>query len=313
MRILVYDDALSLDGACVVALGFFDGVHLGHRDLLTRAKEEAVSRNLPLCVFTFSSESEGLKRGSGRIYDTETRLQLLSDLGVDIAVICDFALVCNLSAEEFCEDILLHRLHAVLAVSGFNFRYGRGARGNSTTLKETMQGHGADALCIGAYLTEDGEVLSTTKIKALLDTGKTEQANAYLGAPYRFSTVVEEGLHLGRSYGVPTINQSFPCGIYIPRGGVYRSVAIVDGVPYHAVTNIGTCPTFGERPIHAETFVAGEGFSLYGKKITVYLLGYLREEMQFPDAQALKMQIIVDKNRAITENGEIQWLATGQN
>ena len=313
MKTLIYHDNLTLDGECVVALGFFDGVHLGHRDMLSRAKRVAQEKSLPLCVFTFTSESEGIKADSLRIYDTETRLSLLDNVGTDIVVACDFSLVKGLSADEFCENILLAKLHARVAVCGFNFRYGKGASGNAQTLKETMQSHGKECLIVNAYLMEDGVPLSTTKIKDFFTKGNIEQVNACLGAPYVLSTTVEEGLHLGRGYGIPTINQSFANGTLIPKSGVYRSACIVDGVAYHALTNIGSCPTFGERPIHAETYIVGEGFSLYGKKVQVYLLGYLREEKRFDDAESLKMQILVDKNRAITENGEIQWLATGQN
>ncbi len=313
MRTLAYSDSLFLDGECVVALGFFDGVHLGHRDMLRRSKSEALARNLPLCVFTFTSESEGLKRESGRIYDTQTRLLLLEEALVDIAIVCDFSLVRNLTAEEFCEEILIKRLHASLAVCGFNFRYGKGASATAENLKETMRRSQRDCLIVEAYLTEEGAPLSTTKIKALLANGNIDLANAYLGKPYLLCSKVEEGLQLGRTYGIPTLNQSFPKGTSIPKSGVYRSVAIVDGIAYHSLTNIGVCPTFGERPLHAETFIVGEGFSLYGKKIKVYLLGFLRDEMRFSSAESLKMQILVDKNRAITENGEIQWLATGQN
>ena len=313
MRVYRYSESFVLDGECVVALGFFDGVHLGHRDMLARAKAEAEKRALPLCVFTFTSESEGLKAGNGRIYNTEERLTLFEELGVDITVTCEFSLVRDLSPEDFLEKILLSSLHASLAVCGFNFRYGKGAKGTSETLRMEMQERGKDALTVEAYLVENGEPLSTTKIKALLAEGKTEQANIYLGKPYFLTSIVERGLRLGRSYGIPTVNQSFREGAFLPKTGVYRSVAIVDGTPYNAVTNIGACPTFGERPIHAETFLIGEGFDLYDKKITVYLLGYLREEKRFSDAESLKKQILVDKNKAISENGEIQWLATGQN
>ena len=313
MKALLYHKGLTLDGECVVALGFFDGVHLGHRDMLSRAKSVAHSKALPLCVFTFTSESEGFKGNNNRIYDTEARLLLLEEVGADIVIACDFALVRHLSPEEFCEDILISSLHAKVAVCGFNFRYGKGACGTASTLRETMQSHGRECLIVEAFLTETGEPLSTTKIKTLFTEGRMEEVNAYLGRPYFLSGLVEEGLHLGRSYGVPTVNQSFPKGTLIPKNGVYRSVAIVDGLAYHAVTNVGACPTFGSRPVHAETFIVGEGFTLYGKKIRVYLLGYLREEKQFENAEHLKAQILTDKNRAITENGEIQWLATGPN
>lgn len=313
MKRFAYTEQFKSDSECVVALGFFDGVHLGHRDMLARAKAEAKKRHLPLCVFTFSSESEELKGGNARIYDTETRLLLLEEIGVDTAVVADFLQVRNLTPEDFSKKILIEQLHTRLAVCGFNFRYGKGASGDADTLRASMQESSRDCLIVDAYLAEDGEVLSTTKIKKLLTEGKIEVANAYLGRPYLLASIVEEGLHLGRSYGIPTVNQSFPTGAHLPKNGVYRSVAIVDGVACHALTNVGNCPTFGERPTHAETFIIGEVCSLYGKKIKVYLLGYLREEKRFEDAEALKMQILVDKNRATTENGEIQWLVTGQN
>lgn len=313
MLTVSYDEGLFLSGGRVVALGFFDGVHLGHRDMLRRARAAADERGTALAVFTFLSESENLKVGAGRIYDTATRLSLLEELGVDLAVVADFEKIRSISHEGFTERILIGQMNACLAVSGFNFRYGNGARGNAATLEEQMRRAGRDALIVPAYLAPDGEPLSSTKIKKALIEGRIEEANEYLRMPYRITSAVEEGLHLGRTYGIPTINQSFAPGALLPRLGVYRGAVTVGGRVYHAITNIGECPTFGARPAHAETFVIAPEFRAENEPITVHLLGFLREERKFDGAESLKMQIMIDKNEALKQNGEIQWLINGQN
>ena len=313
MKTLIYDENLRLSGERVVALGFFDGVHLGHRDMLARARAAADERGLPLAVFTFFSESEGLKGGAGRIYDTKTRLSLLEELGVDLAVIADFGKIRTTSHEEFSDHILISQLNTALAVSGFNFRYGNGAKGNADTLVAQMRAKGRDALIVPAYLASDGEPLSSTKIKKALLDGEIEQANQYLSKPYRIASAVEAGLRIGRSYGVPTLNQSFPEGTLIPKHGVYRAALTTKNGVYHALTNIGVCPTFGERPPHAETFVLASDFEDSSDCVTVHLLGYLREERTFDSAESLKLQINIDKNEALNRNGDIQWLINGQN
>ena len=313
MQTVIYDEDLRLSGERVVALGFFDGVHLGHRDMLKKARAAADARGIALAVFTFSSESEGLKRGSGRIYDTKTRLSLLNELGVDLAVVADFDKIRTISHEAFVENVLLKQLNAAIAVSGFNFRYGNGAKGSSDTLREQMRAVGREALIVPAYLAKDGEPLSSTKIKKALLEGNIELANEYLALPYRITSAVESGLHLGRTYGVPTLNQSFPEGTLIPKHGVYRAALCTGGRIYHALTNLGECPTFGARPPHAETFVITADYAGEGDFITVYLLGYLREERKFDGAESLKMQINIDKNEAFERNGDIQWLINGRN
>ena len=312
VRTVLYNEQLHLSGERVVALGFFDGVHLGHRDMLERAREAANARGIELAVFTFLSESTALKSGTGRIYDTKTRLSLLEQIGIDLVILADFDSVRHLTHEQFTNRILLSQLGTALAVAGFNFRYGRGAEGNAASLKAQLQAAGRDALIVPAYLAEDGEPLSASKIKGALLSGEMERANAYLKIPYCITSEIEEGLHLGRTYGIPTLNQPFPEGTLIPRLGVYRCDVKVGERIYHAVTNVGECPTFGARPPHAETFVLTDDFSADNNPVTVYLLGYLREERTFNGAESLKMQINIDKNTALERNGDLQWLINGQ-
>ncbi len=313
MILTKYQKGLQLSGERVCALGFFDGVHLGHRDMLARARSLAEKRGIEFALFTFSSESRKLKGGGGRIYDTKTRLTLFEELGIQRVILCDFDDVCDISHECFVKDILIGALNTTVAVSGFNFRYGKGAEGTAETLAQQMEKYARYACIVPPYFTEDGEILSTTKIKLALARGDIGLANALLGSPYFLASPVEEGLHLGRTYGIPTLNQSFPEGSCLPLTGVYRTAVILGDGAYHGVTNVGTCPTFGERPVHAETFIVGEGFSLYGECVKVVFLGYLRKERTFDSAESLKMQILVDKNKTTEQNGDIQWLATGHN
>ena len=295
-----------------VALGLFDGVHLAHRALLDRTRSIARERGLSVAVFTFSSEDQSLKGHTTRIYGTEQKLALLEEAGVETVLIADFSALRDVDAETFVKDVLVGVLGAEAAVAGYNFRFGRGAVADSDVLARLMAASGGVCEIVSPYRIGDAP-LSSTYIKSLLSEGRIEEANRCLASPYRITGVVEHGRGLGRTWGVPTVNLSLPTDPTPLRYGVYRSAALVGGRPYHAVTNVGTCPSFPGREAHTETYIFGCNDDLYGENITVYLLGFLRDERVFEDVESLKMQIEVDKNRAITENGDAIWQAIGQN
>ena len=313
MQVIRYEPNMAPIGQrCVVALGFFDGVHLAHRRLLARARQIARAEGLTLAVFTFASEAEDYKNTEERLYSTEQKLDLLCSLGVELVLLADFSSLRDLSAEAFALDVLVKTLGAQIAVAGYNFRFGKGAAGDAQTLLALMQASGGNAVIEPQYC-EGGEAVSSTRIRRLLAEGKAEEAGRLLGTPYFLEGTVESGRGMGRTWGIPTVNLPLPNGSTRPREGVYRSAILRRGKVYHAVTNVGKCPTFGAREVHSETHVLGCDLSLYGECVRVYLLGYLREEKVFLDVEQLKMQINIDKNRAIKENGDIKWLATGQN
>ena len=295
MTVYNYTVKQKIDGKRVVALGFFDGVHLGHRALLQRAKEEARERGALLAVFTFAAETFG-KKGVGRLYSTEEKLEIFEELGVDEVIIADFGTVANIAAEDFVVGTLIGDIGAVCTVCGEDFRFGQGARGDLSLLERLMRESGGDCIsvtdeCLG------GVKVSTTKIKELLADGDVAGANALLGAPLYLSGVVEKGLGLGKKLGFPTVNTPIGAKGEILRRGVYRSRLSVDGKDYDAITNVGICPTFEEREVHQETFVLCEIGDLYGKKIKVFLLEFLRDEKRFDSKNDLIMQINVDINR----------------
>lgn len=287
----------------LIALGFFDGVHEGHRHLLKTAKSLARKKGLVFSVFTFKAECEALK-SSSRLYQTEEKLELLEKLEADEVILADFNELSSVSAENFIKKVLIDGLSCSVAVSGRDFRFGNGAAGDINLLKKMLSENGADA-----YIVEDkmsgGEKISTTRIKKLLSEGKVEDANRLLGSPYFIRTTVESGLGKGKSLGFPTVNSSLDEKNFPLKRGVYRTAVRVGDKTYPSITNIGVCPTFEERSIHAETNIIDFDGNLYGEKIYITFYEYLREEIRFNNEKELISQIKVDINKIKTRNGDI--------
>lgn len=299
-----------IDGA-VIAIGFFDGVHIAHRSLIERAAKEARERSLPLGVFTFSPESS-IKPGAKRIYGTEQKLEILTELSVDFAVVADFISVVDMTKEDFVKEVLVDSCGARVIVAGYDFRFGKGASGNSDALVTLASECGVEAVIVSRY-EHRGEAASSTLVRELLETARTEEAAELLGAPYFVDGVVEHGLGIGsKSLGFATVNLPIrPYQISLAKG-VYRVAVRTNSGVYSGVANVGTCPTFGERTVHTEVHIIDFNGDLYGKEIRVYFLGYLRPEMKFTSEKELKMQIDVDKKRAIEENRGAKWIISGQ-
>lgn len=291
-----YNKALSL-APSVMALGFFDGVTAAHRQILQKAKEEAQRRGISFGVFTFYSE-DPIKRGVERIYSTTDKLTLLERCGANFTVLADFESICSLSPESFVEDLLIKDLNVSLTVTGYNFRFGKGAAGNAERLALIMKSNGKEAVTVNE-LTDRGEPISSTLIRKALAEKDIKRANRLLGAPYFIRGRVSEGNRVGRNLGFPTVNTSVEKGRIIPTG-VFRSSVTIDGKVYNSITNIGTCPTLGERSLHAETHILNYKGNLYGRELEIYLLEFLREERQFNSKEELRRQIEEDIKRTLT-------------
>ena len=216
------------------------------------------------------------------------------------------------SGEEFVRDTLVRDIGAVCASAGYNFRFGKGASSGADALTEYMSAHGGSAIIKKPYLYGDAP-LSSTMIRALLSEGKVEEAHTTLGTPYFISGEVSHGNGVGRGLGFPTVNLDHAEGRVKLKHGVYRCAALISGELYHAVTNVGVCPTFEERSTHVEAHLIDFDKNVYGEKIRLYFLGYLREERKFASAEELIAQIETDKNRAKNENGEDIWQEIGLN
>ena len=315
MKRLDFDGQLNNGGelfvnGCVMALGFFDGVHKAHRNLLGAALSAARERGLPLAVFTFSGDS-GIKPTSPRLYTDDERLALFSECGVDITVVCDFSSVCALSKEDFVRLVLVDTFNTRVAVCGYNFAFGKGASGDVSYLTSHLSSLGRETLVIDEY-TVGGERVSTSRIRELISEGNMEDARGLLGAPYFISGRVEHGRGMGKNLGIPTVNTSLSSGARLLMHGVYASAIVHGGEMYHALTNVGECPTFGAREAHAETFIIDFDGDLYGKDVRIYLLSYLRGEQSFSTAEELVSQIKLDTDKAKSLDLEEIWQEIGQ-
>lgn len=294
----------------VLALGFFDGVHLGHRALIALAAEKAKALGLPLGVFTFPSEDAMIKKSALRLYDTKKKLSLLSSLGVDCVFMCELSTIAAVSAEDFVRGCLVSDMRAAVTVCGFNYRFGNGAKGDCDALDRYMRALGRENITLPPMYHSD-ELLSSGAIRAHLSAGNVARAAEMLGAPYALSGVVESGDGRGKTLGFPTVNIPLEGNQLLLSPGVYATAAQTDAGVFPSVTNVGTCPTFGERSIHAETHLCDFQGNLYGANIELKFLAKLREEKRFSSGEELIKQINIDKNKA-TEVYKA-WQEAGQN
>lgn len=294
---------------CVLSLGFFDGVHLAHRDLLRKSAEAAREKGLKFGVFTFKSDGN-IKSNTGRLYDDGEKAEIFESLGADFTVYADFGAISGTSPEDFVHKILCRDLNCRICVAGFNFRFGKGAKGDSARLCELMAEAGGECR-ICDEITAEGVTLSATLIRSLISSGRVYEANNLLGSPYYIKGRVLHGRRDGSRIGFPTANIKIDGDRVVPKMGVYRSITMVDGEGYYSVCNIGRCPTFGENEIRLESHIIDFSGDLYGKEIRVYLIGFLREERRFGSIDELKMQINIDKNTTIRENGDTKWQELG--
>ena len=284
----------------IYALGFFDGVHLGHQALLTACRHLAQKKDCQSGVVTFSAHPDGVVSGSApKLLNTrKDRDRLL--LGYGIANILELPFdkeVMNTPWEVFLEQLL--EKDAAGFVCGDDFRFGAGGAGTAQKLGAFCQNRGLP-YAIVPQQEVDGVRVSSTHIRALLEKGETEQVNRFLGHPHVLSGEVVKGRGLGHTIGIPTANIEIPQGVAVPKLGVYACRAVVDGTAYPAVTNIGSRPTVEGHQVRAESWLLDFDGDLYGKHITLLFYHFLRPERKFPTLQALKEEIL--KNRQETLN-----------
>ena len=318
------DAVEKLPTGAVVALGYFDGVHLGHRAIIDTARREAEERGGCPGVWMISSRGGGYKKDSPRITCESEKYALLYEAGAKYAVVHAFSEVRGLSGEEFVRLVLKEALRVSCVVCGKNFRFGKGASMDSDALRTLCRDAGIDAVVVPHVTDVCGETVSSTKIRRLIAEGEAEAAGLMLGRPYSFTSPVLEGKRLGRTIGFPTINQVPAQGRLLPKNGVYAVCVefVIDGVrrTFAGAANVGVCPTVAsdvtdedlerdgvacaERRV-CETYIAGFGGELYGLDVTVRFLRRLRGEKAFSGIAELKEQISRDAMAAVQIYNEI--------
>ncbi len=290
------DFSYSHNSPCVVALGCFDGVHLGHVSVINTAKERANALGMPLCLWSFAEPPKRFYDpiGTPLLTDSQTKSRVIENLGVDIYLSIKFnEEISSVTPEEFFDKILLGNLKASCIVCGFNFTFGKGGKGNKYTLQRLCRANSIEFISVPS-VTVDGIPVSSSKIRSCLASGDLDTATALLGRPYSINSKVVDGKHLGRSLGFPTINQKIDKSICLPLNGVYLTRVHFDGLSYYAITNIGTQPTVGGDEIISETHIFDFSDDLYGKEVTVEFLKFIRPVKKFSSIEELKNQVLLD-------------------
>jgi riboflavin kinase / FMN adenylyltransferase len=294
MRILGSSQDFSGETACAVAIGIFDGVHRGHRVLLTKARELAARDKIESVVYTFTPHPAQVlvpAKAPPLIEPIEIRLERFAGMGIDVALVERFtAAFAATSPATFVDDILLRRLRARHVVVGAGFTFGAGGKGTTEELDRRLAAHGAALHTVDPVLVE-GERVSSTRIRELVRQGQVLRAADLLGRPYTLTGLVVRGRRRGHAIGFGTANLS-PENELLPAHGVYAAVATGPIGTFQAVVNIGMTPTFGSDALKIEAHLLDfDGHTLYGTTLAVDFIDRLREERKFDGVDALKAQI----------------------
>lgn len=312
MKIFNTIDEWDVKGPVVVALGNFDGVHIGHQKLIGTCVNQAKEMGIKSLCYTFSNHPKNLiARINNKekavspvrfITSNEEKYEYIASLGIDYILSIPFDKKTMITpANEFITNVLINKLNAKGVCCGFNYSFG--ARGEGTS--RTLIGKGKE-LGFHTYVQNpvevEGEVVSSSLIRKNIESGNMIKASNLLGHPYRVSGVVIEGNKLGRSFDMPTANISLEAERIVPPNGVYYTKTEIDGTIYNSISNIGVKPTIGNYAKSIETNVFGFDKSIYGKRIKVEFFHWKREEKKFEEIEDLIEQMRIDAHEA-----EIWW------
>ncbi len=278
-----------------IALGTFDGVHYGHKQVLKMAQENEFSVAL---VFSLPPKYYFLNKGIA-ITDVKKKEETILSLGIKKVEFLDFLKVKDISAEDFFNN-LLKIYNPKKIYCGENYSFGKCGAGDINLLKALCEKNSI-ALVVVPFVCAGGEIISSSLIRNLLKEGNIKKANSLMVSPFSFIAPVTEGDKRGRTIGFPTINQPYPKENTEVKFGVYSSWVFINGKEYKSITNIGIRPTYETKEVYAETHIIGFQGDLYGKEIRVYLKDFLREERKFSSLLELKETIGNDLNKLKSE------------
>lgn len=285
------------DTARVVTIGKFDGVHIGHREVI--AELSRIAPQAEVTVVTFDRHPKALLTPDASplpLVSTPQKVEFLGGAGATrVAVIPFTREFADLSPEDFARSVLADGLGATAVLVGGDFRYGHLGAGDVGTLRDEGKSLGFSVHTVADVVHDKGERISSTRIRRLLDDGDVAGAAQLLGRYHQLRSAVVQGHQRGRELGYPTANLDNPPEGFIPRDGVYATWVDVDGVSYQAATSIGVNPTFGDV---AQRMVESHLFDfdgvLYGSRVTVHFVEFIRAMNKFPDAQSLADQMAAD-------------------
>ena len=299
------EDMGRIEPSCV-ALGNFDGVHVGHKQLIRAAVSKAKEKGLAGAVFTFSNHTRNLIPGAKPVKNIvykEEKEALIEELGVDYYFSVPFTQeIMKMSPEDFVRVFLCESLNAKEIFCGFNYHFGFKGAGDTKLLRILGAKYGFHVNEVKAVSVE-GDVVSSTLIRNMIMAGEMEECSKYLGRNYDIGGEVVVGNRLGRKIGFPTSNIMIDESMVTPPNGVYVTYCIYNGVKYPGVTNVGIKPTVGAFQKNMETHIFNFDKELYGKQIKVEFIKKTRDEVKFRSIEELSAQIAKDCSEAKAYHG----------
>lgn len=280
-----------------LALGNFDGVHLGHQELIKSMVEKAHEKGLKAAVFTFSNHPRNLLPGKTPVLNITMdgqKSQIIESFGIDYLFNIEFTEeIMTMEPERFVKELIVEKFNAKDLFCGFNYNFGYKAKGNPQLLKELGEEMGFDVWEMPPFIIHD-DVVSSSLIRTLIVSGQVEKCEMYMGRHYAIDGEVVVGNRLGRKLGFPTSNLVISPNMVTPPNGVYVTYCTYNGHRYPSVTNVGHKPTIGEYEKNVETHIFNFDKELYGKHINVEFLQKTRDEVKFDNVEELSEQILRD-------------------
>lgn len=296
----VFSSIIKAQQPTAIALGCFDGIHMGHQAVIRGAVAEQENGLVP-GVFTFpqSPLAELTGKGKPRLMSNALKQEMLQEMGVKALYMVPFSSVRSLPPEAFVKEILKDALQAKKVFCGYNYHFGAGGKAGKEELIALCEPQGIEVRDLPPVRMGE-EPVSSTRIRAALERGDACGARELLGHPFSYDFEVVHGRHIGHLMGTPTLNQVFPEDYLVPRYGVYASLVSFDDVVTYGVTNVGVKPTVGaeEKPLSETWMPDYDGESLYGKMVKTELLDFIRPEKKFSGLEELRAMILKNAQQA---------------
>ena len=291
----------TINDKVAIALGSFDGIHKGHRQLIQSLNDIKKEKECLTMVYTFREHPMTIISPGDiplRITNNEEKIDILRGLGIDFLVFNEFTSEFSKATPcQFVRKHLADKYNIDTIVIGYNFRFGARGEGDIETMIELGKDIGFDVKVIPPIRLY-GDVISSSKIRRFIGDGDVSKAAEFLGYPYSLSGKVIRGRGRGRQLGFPTANLEYETTKVIPSHGVYLTLGLFEDVVMWGLTNIGTNPTFGQRDLCIETHLIGYSGNLYGKEMQIYFLEKIRDEIKFNSAEELVRQMNQDMDVA---------------
>ena len=279
----------------VVAIGNFDGFHKGHRVVVEQAVEIAAREKHPVVLMTFEPHPSGFFRPGGktfRITPIRSKVRAICRLPIDAFCVFPFnKSFAAMSPDDFVENVLIKGLHAAHIVVGEDYGFGKNRQGDVAYMRRKYPDLPVTA--VKKLRDQNGEIISSSRIRSFLRDGQVEKASELMEHPFEIEGYVLHGAQLGRQIGFPTINID-PADSIVPKNGVYAACVDIDGHLFNAIANIGYRPTVNGKTLLLEAHILNFDGDLYGRRLRVRLLTFIRPEIHFQSVGELKAQIIKD-------------------